>query len=205
MKNRVVISLIILIMWTILVLSGNISFFDNAIYEALISFKSDIFTNIMKVITFFSSVKLMIILGSISLLLLIFKRKESLYLLCSLSVSSIINLVFKNIIKRDRPTILRLIDETGYSYPSGHAMASMSFYGAIIVLVLNSNLEKKYKWLINIIFSILIFLIGISRIYLGVHYPSDIIGGWIIGFILLNILNEIIKRRKNESTNNRCE
>ena len=196
MRNRVILAIILLIVLIILIITGDVSSFDNIVYNFIISFKNDRFTRIMKIITFLSSVKLMVILSLLSLIWLLFRKKEPLYILGTLCVSSLINVVFKNIFKRDRPNILRLIEETGYSFPSGHAMASMSFYGAIIVLVLNSNLNKKYKWLISIIFSILIFLIGISRIYLGVHYPSDILGGWLIGFILLNILNEIIKRRK---------
>lgn len=196
MRNRVILAIILLIVLIILIITGYVSSFDNIVYNFIISFKNDRFTRIMKIITFLSSVKLMVILSLLSLIWLLFRKKEPLYILGTLCVSSLINVVFKNIFKRDRPNILRLIEETGYSFPSGHAMASMAFYGSIIVLALNSKMEKKYKWIINIFLGILIFLIGMSRIYLGVHYPSDILGGWLIGFILLNILNEIIKRRK---------
>ena len=196
MRNRVILAIILLIVLIILIITGYVSSFDNIVYNFIISFKNDRFTRIMKIITFLSSVKLMVILSLLSLIWLLFRKKEPLYILGTLCVSSLINVVFKNIFKRDRPNILRLIEETGYSFPSGHAMASMAFYGSIIVLTLNSKMEKKYKWIINIFLGILIFLIGMSRIYLGVHYPSDILGGWLIGFILLNILNEIIKRRK---------
>lgn len=196
MRNRVILAIILLIVLIILIITGDVSSFDNIVYNFIISFKNDRFTRIMKIITFLSSVKLMVILSLLSLIWLLFRKKEPLYILGTLCVSSLINVVFKNIFKRDRPNILRLIEETGYSFPSGHAMASMAFYGSIIVLALNSKMEKKYKWIINIFLGILIFLIGMSRIYLGVHYPSDILGGWLIGFILLNILNEIIKRRK---------
>ena len=196
MRNRVILAIILLIVLIILIITGYVSSFDNIVYNFIISFKNDRFTRIMKIITFLSSVKLMVILSLLSLIWLLFRKKEPLYILGTLCVSSLINVVFKNIFKRDRPNILRLIEETGYSFPSGHAMASMAFYGSIIVLALNYKMEKKYKWIINIFLGILIFLIGMSRIYLGVHYPSDILGGWLIGFILLNILNEIIKRRK---------
>ena len=81
-------------------------------------------------------------------------------------------------------------------------MGSMAFYGSIIVIVKNLKIDKKYKYIINSILGFIILMVGISRIYLGVHYPSDILGGWLISFILLNILDYII-RRENESANNR--
>ena len=204
MRNRIIVSLILLIIWGYLVLTNNTIWFDDAVYNFLISFKNDSLTSIMKVITALSGVEVMIVLSILSLFGLIWKRKESFYVVGTLGVSTIINLILKNIIRRDRPITLRLIEETGYSFPSGHAMGSMAFYGSIIVLIKNSKLDKKYKYLINCLLSLIIFLIGISRIYLGVHYPSDILGGWIIGFILLNGLCLII-RRENESTNNRSK
>ena len=204
MRNRIIVSIVLLVIWIILVLTNNTYWFDNLVYDFLISLKSTYLTSIMRVITALSNVQIMIGLAIILLLCLIWKRKESIYIIVTLGCSTIINLIFKNIIARERPDHLRLIEETGYSFPSGHAMGSMAFYGSLIVIIKNSKLAKKYKYIINILLGLLIFLIGISRIYLGVHYPSDIIGGWFIGFILLNILDYIV-RRENESFNNRSK
>ena len=194
MKKRVIIALILFIIWSILVITNNVSWFDNWVYDALISMKSDGLTTFMKIVTAASNVKVMIVLAGISLLTLIWKRKESLYMVGTLGLSTIINLILKNIIRRDRPLHLRLVEESGFSFPSGHAMGSSAFYGSIIVLIKHSKLDKKYKYLSYIFLSLLIFLIGISRIYLGVHYPSDIIGGWLIGFVLLNILDYLLDK-----------
>lgn len=204
MRNRIIGSILLLVIWIILVLTDNIYWFDNLIYDFLFKLKSDGLTNVMKVITAFSNVKIMVILTLLSLFGLIWKRKESIYIIGTLGLSTILNLGLKNIIRRDRPLHFRFIDETGYSFPSGHAMGSMAFYGSIMIIVKNSNLAKKYKYIINGFLGLLIFLIGISRIYLGVHYPSDIVGGWIVGFILLNIIDYIV-RSQNESINNRSK
>lgn len=194
MRNKVICFILLFIIWTILVLTNNLTWFDNAIYSFLISFKSTNLTNFMIFITNLSGVKFMIIVSILSLSLLIWKRKECLYLIGSLGVGVTLNLILKNIFNRERPINLRLIEENGFSYPSGHAMASLAFYGAIIVIVNNLNIDKKYKYLINIFLGLLIFLIGLSRIYLGVHHPSDIIGGWLIIIGLLFILDYIIKK-----------
>ncbi len=204
MRSRIIGSIIFLIIWTILVLTNNIAWFDDLVYNFIYSLKSDSLTSVMKVITSFSNVKIMIVLTLLSLLGLIWKRKESIYLVATLGLSTTINLILKNIIRRDRPLHFRFIEETGFSYPSGHAMGSIAFYGSIIVIIKNSNIDKKYKYIINSILGLLIISIGISRIYLGVHYPSDIVGGFTIGFILLNILDYVI-RRENEKLNNRSK
>lgn len=202
MRNRIIICILALVLWTILVLTNSIEWFDSTVYETITLIKSDGMTNVMKIFTSFCDVKIMVILSLISLLGLICKRKEPIYLVGTLGLATILNLGLKNIFTRERPTILRLIEETGFSYPSGHAMGSMAFYGSIIVIVKNLKIDKKYKYIINSILGFIILMVGISRIYLGVHYPSDILGGWLISFILLNILDYII-RRENESANNR--
>ena len=91
-------------------------------------------------------------------------------------------------------TEFRIIDESGYSFPSGHSIVSMAFYGFLIYLIYK-NIQNKYlKWILCIILSILIILIGISRIYLGVHYASDVIGGFCFSIGYLVIFTKIIKK-----------
>ena len=205
MKKNIIISLIIFIIWTFLTITNRLIWFDKGIYSFINSFECDSVTRIMKFFTFFAETKTIVALSILSLISLWWGNKKSLYLAGTILSSTILNVVLKLIFKRDRPTHFHYVVENTYSFPSGHAMASMSFYGTIIVLVINSSLNKKYKYLISVILGLLIFFIGVSRIYLGVHFPSDIIGGWILSFILLNVLNEIMKRRKNESINNRSK
>lgn len=86
---------------------------------------------------------------------------------------------------RDRPNILKEYDGTGYSFPSGHSTAPIVFYGFIMYLVIRSNLNALAKWLINIFLGILILLIAFSRLPLGVHYFTDVIGGLALGLTWL--------------------
>ena len=78
-----------------------------------------------------------------------------------------------------------MVEESSFSFPSGHAMASMAFYGLIIYFIDKNMKNEKLKKIISISLSILIFLIGISRIYLGVHYASDVIAGFAISIVYL--------------------
>lgn len=109
-------------------------------------------------------------------------------------LSVIFNNIFKLIFRRNRPLIIALITESGYSYPSGHAMISILFFGTISYVISNSNI--KYNKIIRWSLAIFIILIGISRIYLGVHYASDIIGGYLLGMII--ILIEINIKKKEQ-------
>ena len=100
----------------------------------------------------------------------------------------------------------RIIGADGFSFPSGHSMGSMTYYGFLIYLVLRSKRKPYSKLSLGILFCLVILLIGISRIYLGVHYPSDVLAGYMAGGVWLVIcisLLEIIylyKENKFQST-----
>ncbi len=93
------------------------------------------------------------------------------------------NLILKQMINRARPSVEHLVEVKTLSYPSGHAMMSMAFYGFLIYLIFHFRLSKTIKWVSALFLIVLILSIGISRIYLGVHYPTDIAGGFIAGFL----------------------
>ena len=96
-----------------------------------------------------------------------------------------LNTIIKNIIQRPRPDHLRLIKQGGYSFPSGHSMIAVCVYGTLIYLVHKKVKNKKIKILLEVLLTLLILLIGISRIYVGVHYPSDVLTGYLISIIIL--------------------
>lgn len=100
----------------------------------------------------------------------------------------------KNIFDRERPTLLSLIDITGFSFPSGHAMGSTAYFGSGIYLLNRLNQGNSKGILIGLC-AAMILLISISRVYLGVHYPTDIIAG-IIGGVFCIILSTLLLRNK---------
>ena len=95
---------------------------------------------------------------------------------------------------RDRPTLNVLVNETGYSFPSGHSMISIVFYGYLVYLIYKFINNKKIKYLLMGLLSVIIFTIGFSRVYLGVHYTSDVIGGFTFGIAYLIIYIDIVKK-----------
>lgn len=96
-----------------------------------------------------------------------------------------LNGMIKNIINRERPMIAVEVNAVGHSFPSGHAMISMVCYGLLGYFIARSIKSKSLSFVIQIIFSFTIFIIGISRYILNVHYITDIVAGFVIGFILL--------------------
>ena len=192
-KNILLISLIIFFIFiTTLVISNKISFIDSSVYNFLISFKNDSLTNFFRFITKFSNVAFLVIF--VLIVLLILRNKDAVFVIFNLIFLRLLNYVIKIIIKRDRPNILRLIKIGEYSFPSGHAMISKGVYGYLIYLIYKKIKNPYIKYLGIIILSLLIILIGISRIYLGVHYFSDVVAGYTLSLIYLIIFIRV--RRK---------
>ena len=167
---------------------------DIAGYEFISKYLiSDFTTPIAKIITQFGGV---IILVTITILsLIIIKNKKVKIAICSnLVIISLLNWVLKVIVQRPRPNEFRLIDESGYSFPSGHSMVSMAFYGFIMYLIYKKVENKYLKWGLITFLGILIICIGISRIYLGVHYTSDVLAGFIISIAYLMVFTNVVKK-----------
>lgn len=108
--------------------------------------------------------------------------------------------MLKRIIARPRPIEHRLISESGYSFPSGHSMVSMAFYGFFIYLAYRKIKNPYVKTIVCVLLSIIIISIGLSRIYLGVHYPSDVIAGFCISISYLALFTNIIKNHIETKT-----
>ena len=153
---------------------------------------SDFATPIAKIITQLGS-SLFLIFLAIILFIAIRDRKIGICIWINLGVSALLNQILKHIVQRPRPTEFRIINETGYSFPSGHSMVSAAFYGFLIYLIYKKVKNKYLKWTLISTLSIIVFLIGISRIYLGVHYTSDVLAGFLISISYLIIFTSILK------------
>jgi undecaprenyl-diphosphatase len=101
-------------------------------------------------------------------------------------LASIANSTLKLAIGRERPDLLEpLIVERGFSFPSGHSALGMVAYGIVAVLVSRSRLPARWRTAIIVALGALVALIGLSRIWLGVHYPTDVIAGWVAGGVIV--------------------
>lgn len=179
------ICLAIFIVVLINVLNGNIAGFDNSIYSAISSLKSNFMTAFFKGVTKFADEEPLILLAIVGLIV-IKNRRIGASIAVNLASSAFFNHLIKELVQRPRPPMeFRMVEESSFSFPSGHAMTSATFYGLIIYFVFKNVKNKKVRNTICTTLSLLIFLIGISRIYLGVHYASDVLAGFAFGIVYL--------------------
>lgn len=174
-----------------------INVIDNSLYNIVIKMLSPHMTSIMMFISFLGSAITLIVL-SIAFIVLLKNKKYSKFIILNLCLVFILNRILKLIIARPRPEVIKIVLEKGYSFPSGHAMVSTGFYGFLIYLAYKNIKDKKIKYPLIIVLSLLILLIGISRIYLGVHYATDVIGGFIIGVIYLVLFIKYLYNHKSK-------
>ena len=150
---------------------------DEITYELMIKLMSSGMTNFMLFMSHLGSAITLIVL-TIAFILLLKNKTNSKFIAINLVLVFVINRILKLVIARPRPEVLQIVQESGYSFPSGHSMSAMIGYGLLVLEVQKSSL--KYKKVIEIFLMMMIFLIGLSRIYLGVHYFSDVIGGFLL-------------------------
>lgn len=169
---------------------------DNEVYEFIYSSESFITTTLFLGVTKIAEVWAMVCLSLLLIAYLMLKKLniEALFFAIAMSLSSTLNPLLKNIFDRERPTLLRLIDISGFSFPSGHAMSSAAFFGSTMYIA-NRVLDGKSRGFMIGLSALFIILISSSRVYLGVHYPTDIIAG-IIGGAFCVVLSTLILRHK---------
>lgn len=167
---------------------------DDYIYHHISKLISDNFTNFFKVITHFGDAPILIII-CLTTIIFINNKRIGTYMTLNLAINFVFNQYMKIFFQRPRPIDLMIVEETDYSFPSGHSMVSMAFYGFIIFLIWKYIKNKKIKWLYSIILSILIIIVGISRIYLGVHYASDVLAGFCFSIAYLIIYTTVISNK----------
>lgn len=186
--------LAIFAIFTYKVVSDKTIYIDDAVYNYISNnIINEKRTNIVKVITNITS-PLMVIITALILVIVIKDKKIKISLVINLLGITIINNLIKVIVARPRPDINRLVTETGYSFPSGHSITSMVFYGYLVYLIYKYINNKKIKIPLMIFLILLIPIIGLSRIYLGVHYTSDVLCGFLLGIVYLILFISISKK-----------
>ncbi|MFC4601699.1 phosphatase PAP2 family protein [Cohnella hongkongensis] len=120
-------------------------------------------------------------------------RKELLLLVFSVGGAAGLNSLLKNAFQRERPALHRLAEETGYSFPSGHSMAAFALYGAMAYLLWRHIASRAGRTALIAAAAVLVLSIGLSRIYLGVHYPSDVLAGYLASLVWLGLGIELFR------------
>ena len=193
-NKRKILSLIIcifVILLTVVVFAGVTVNVENRFYNKLEKFMNPTLTEIEILITNIGS----------SILLLVKKTRFKVGITTSVTVSVayIVNIILKNIFERQRPTINQIVEETGYSFPSGHSMVNAALY-TMLILIIHRNIEnKKIKRLLIFICMLVPILVGFSRIYLGVHYLTDVLVGLLIGSLIAILIDIVVERIYDKS------
>lgn len=181
---------------SILVFMKKDIYVDTQIYNFISKFiKISRTPNIIR-ITKTTSASFVIIITILALMFLK-NKKYGIYMSINLVTITLFQLILKNIYTRNRPIGINLIDEKGYSFPSGHSLTSMAFYGFIIYLINISNISKRLKVIFTTFLILLIIFVGISRIYLGVHYATDVIGGFSFSISYLIVYTNLVRNKIN--------
>lgn len=178
-------TLLLFLYLTNAVLAQQTIIFDNSVTRFVFAFRQFWLTKIMFLLTALGSQA--IIFGSVLIVIFLTLRKhrrETFIFSILLLMGATTTFILKILLKVPRPHISALVIENSYSYPSGHALNSLLFYGAISYFIYHFTKNKTISLLISALATVLIFFIGVSRIYLGVHHPSDVLAGYIAGFWL---------------------
>lgn len=184
------------------VFEGETLWFDEAILTTINSYSSSFWDMFFVTVTQLGGVLGIIATTSGILLLLVGRGKYKKALIVGLTVAgaALLNVILKLIFERARPDLWQqLVTETSFSFPSGHAMISAAL-GLSLIYIFWST---RYRWLAFWASSLFIAIIGLSRLYLGVHYPTDILAGWIVSAAWLTsvllVMNSNIKIKKKPS------
>jgi membrane-associated phospholipid phosphatase len=159
---------------------------DKSVTEFIISFRSDGLTKYFTFATHLGDRNAYIIFTILLASYYLIKHRSWKFILQTtlvLLLATLSNIVLKQVINRARPSLEHLVTVNTLSYPSGHSMSAMAYYGFLIYLCLRYNMRRWVRYLFVAILILLILSIGVSRIYLGVHYPTDVAAGFIGGLI----------------------
>ena len=194
-KYLIMICLFLFMLLLYMYVFNYVSFLDDGIYNFIISIKSDIVTRFMKGVTFFASTYYIIFIMIILFIFGIIKNKKINILNLLIILNTILNRSVKIIVRRKRPILINLVEESSYSFPSGHTMVAVTLYGFLIYIIYKSKINIRLKYLFIVLLIILITLIVISRIYLGVHYFSDCLAGIFLSLAYLLFSIDLLERK----------
>ena len=188
------------------VIFENDNLFDLKVFNFIASYESPTITKVAKVVTNFGTV-FFLIPGYLTIIFYLKKVKkiqEAMMVAIVASVSLLSGWLLKDIFHRTRPMFPLISGTRGYSFPSGHSLGGFTFSGVLIYLILLSSLPNYLKWILSVLLIVFALLIALSRIYLRVHFASDVFGSLLVTIVWLTltfILLETIEKNAKKSNN----
>ena len=192
-----IISLSVFIIIARMVFEGRLQNFDNRALAFIAGYVTNINTNVMEGFTFLGTHTFLIPANLLITAWFLFIKKRQWYSIKVPAValsSLLLMLILKLTFRRDRPLDPLLQAAKGFSFPSGHALMSVTFYGLLILIVWQNITKAWLRWTLSAFLILLIVAIGLSRVYLRVHYASDVLGGFTVGLVWLLLSLWILSR-----------
>lgn len=199
------IALIIFIIIAKMVFEGKLQNFDNKALAFIAGHVSNINTGVMEWFTFLGTHTFLIPANLLLTAWFLFIKKRHWYSIKipAVALSSLLLMfILKLIFRRDRPMNPLLAAAKGFSFPSGHALMSVTFYGLIILIVWQNVKQTWLKWTLSVFLVLLIIVIGLSRVYLRVHYASDVLAGFSVGLVWLLLSLWILSKMEKYNKRN---
>lgn len=168
------------------------SHFDTVIYDVVMIFRNPFFDFYFTSITRFADT--FFILFVVFLFILVTRNKYALFLAVGTVDSFLLTTVLKHLVGRSRPVGLKLIEQGGYSFPSGHTMFAVIVYGYLLYFAITKIQNKILRYSVSSLLLLVILSIGVSRIYVGVHFASDVLAGYLLGICYLLLLIDVLEK-----------
>lgn len=177
--------------WNVL-LDGSLNQMDRKVMRWISGLRDSAITDIFLFFTAVGSMRIIITVAAVVLIILALVKRWSAMTLIIFSVASgdLVSRILKIIIQRARPDVnFSLVARDGYAFPSGHATNAMVFYGILFIVVWPYCQKRWQKYLLTGAVAVTVCMVGLSRAYLGVHWMSDVLGGWLLGGMVLLMIN----------------
>lgn len=204
------------IVFTLAVSGLMLAFFAEVVWETLFRHQMDVFDNVfIWLVRYFASPELdrvMIVISELGysyilgiivltvLLTLAYYRRRLVItgMLVCLGGAAFLIFLLKHLFERSRPELFRVVEASGCSFPSGHAMVSLCFYGLLAFLIARHIHRWRWRLAVGTLAVALVAAIGVSRVYLGVHYPTDVVAGYTAGAMWLAFCISLLMWREHE-------
>jgi len=172
-------------MLSVNVLNGNLAAWNDSVYIQVSAWINPILTNIMIFLNYIGKWFVYLIIAFLFLVIPRTRKKIGIPVTFVVFASIALNYVLKLFFAIERPDNYRIVSASGYGHPSAHAMVTTAFIGICLFLFLRNTNNKQLKIIVSALSIIFILLMGFSRIYLGVHTPTDIIAGYLAGIFVV--------------------